>query len=127
MTPKEKILYHQIHPLKILTDVGSCVVSSYFLWIQNIAGFLITFLLPSVVATLLIIRFADLEKLKASKFGAYVARHMTRKMEFVRLSGQVVIWISSWEHQPLGITIGTMMILLGWTWGLFLKASANKN
>jgi hypothetical protein len=32
MTPKEKILYHQIHPLKLLTDGTTGLLALYFFW-----------------------------------------------------------------------------------------------
>ncbi|MDL1898873.1 hypothetical protein FBQ82_21740, partial [Anaerolineae bacterium CFX7] len=65
MTFKEKMLYHQIHPLKLLTDISIGVfVTPYLLWQHNIFWFLILFLLPSVIVTFLLIKFADLEKQK---------------------------------------------------------------
>jgi hypothetical protein len=32
VTLKEKILFHQVHPAKLATDIAAAVVSLYFLW-----------------------------------------------------------------------------------------------
>lgn len=32
MTPQEKALYHQIHPLKLFTDISAEVISLYLFW-----------------------------------------------------------------------------------------------
>ena len=41
MTPQEKSLYHQIHPLKLLTDSSAEVLSLYLFWKRKLlAGLL---------------------------------------------------------------------------------------
>jgi hypothetical protein len=37
MTFQEKKLYHQIHPLKLATDIGATVPFPYFLWHHQVA------------------------------------------------------------------------------------------
>jgi hypothetical protein len=81
MRLKERILYHQIHPLKLATDHGCERVSLYFLWRHNLVLGLTTHFIPPIVSSLLLIRFADLEPYKNSKAGAYWQRHMTKTAE----------------------------------------------
>lgn len=122
MTFKEKMLYHQIHPLKLLTDISIGVfVTPYLLWQHNIFWFLILFLLPSVIVTFLLIKFADLEKQKNSKLGKYISKYMTHTMEGVRLFGQIIIWIAAWYQSAVFCLVGLSIIIFGWGNGLLLK------
>jgi len=70
MRQEEAVLYHQIHPAKLATDIAAAIISLVLLWEHRLALALVVMLVPSVVATALVIRFADLERLKASPLGA---------------------------------------------------------
>jgi hypothetical protein len=61
MDQKEKMLYHQIHPLKLLVDWGTMPVSLLLFWKHKPALALLVGFLPSIVATALMMRYADLE------------------------------------------------------------------
>jgi hypothetical protein len=69
--------------------------------------------------TLALIRFADLAWLKASAFGAYIRRHMTRTVEGVRFAGFGVMLVGAWQHRPWVIAIGVVIILMAWAHGLW--------
>jgi hypothetical protein len=121
MTSKEKMLYHQIHPLKLFVDISTSVLTTCFAWQHHIIWFLILFLIPSVVVTLLLIKYADLDRLKNSGFGKYVKAHMTRTIEAVRFAGQIVMWVSAWFHLPVFIAVGVLIIAGGWLNGKLFK------
>ena len=121
MTSEEKILYHQIHPLKLSVDIGTSLLTTYFAWQHNIVWFLVLFLLPSIVATMALIKFADLERLKTSSFGNYIEKYMTRRIEIIRFAGQIIMWVSAWFHLPILIAIGASVIIAGWLNGLLFK------
>ena len=121
MTRKEKILYHQIHPLKLLTDVSTGFFTTYLLWYHNITWFLILFLAPSVVVTLLLMRYADLERLKNSVFGRYIEKYMNSKIEAIRFIGQIVMWVAAWFHFAFLIAVGLLIIIAAWCNGLVLR------
>jgi len=114
MILKEKILYHQIHPLKLLVDIGTGLLTTYFAWQHNVVWFLPLFLIPSVVTTILLIKFADLEKLKASSFGKYIKNYMNRIVEAIRFAGQIIMWIAAWFHLPVLIIMGVLIIVGAW-------------
>ena len=116
---REKKLYHQIHPVKLLTDVSTGFFTTYLLWKHNIFWFLLIFILPSVIVSVLLIKFADLKKQKESRFGKYITKYMTPFIEFIRLAGQVVMWIAAWYHAPFIILIGFALIIGAWCKGLF--------
>jgi len=57
MNQKEKILFHQVHPAKLATDIVSAIVSLYFFWQHELLIGLITHFVPPPVGSFLVIRF----------------------------------------------------------------------
>jgi len=76
MTP-EKILLHQVHPVKLAADIIAAVVSLYFFWQHQLVVGLVTHLVPPVVASAAVLHFADLAPYKNSRLGVYLERYMT--------------------------------------------------
>ena len=118
MTPKEKSLYHQIHPAKLTTDILASVVSLYAFWQhQLVIGFALHFV-PPLITSALLMRFGDLEKCRDSAFGRYIARHMTRIIEAVRLFGDIVTILGAWYHDWKLLVLGFAVIFGAWCNGL---------
>ncbi|HEY4785576.1 MAG TPA: hypothetical protein VIH57_05985 [Bacteroidales bacterium] len=124
MTFKEKKLYHQIHPLKLFTDISSGFFTTYLLWMHHITWFLILFFLPSLAVSILLIKFANLDPLKESRLGRYLEKYMTPAIEAIRLCGQVIMWIAGWYQLIFLIVIGFIIIAGGWCNGLLFKRQA---
>src|SRR6266851_9315493 len=120
MTSQEKYLYHQIHPLKLLTDWSTGIISLYFFWHHHFFAAVAIALIPPIVASSLLIKFANLEGQRASRFGHYVQRYMSRAMETLRLLGFVVMAAGAWSHAPWIIGVGLCIILFAWLNGIFL-------
>lgn len=118
MTRNEQVLYHQIHPLKLAVDIATGLSTTALLWFHLWIPAAAIALAPSVVITALLIRFADLERLKASTFGRYVAFHMGAVATTVRALGQVVMWLAAWWQLGWVVALGAVMIVAGWTWSL---------
>jgi len=114
---REKALYHQIHPIKLFTDVSTSLFSLYFLWVNNLAYGLAIGIIPSVAVSAVLLRFADLKKYRASGFGNYVGRYMTNNMQMVRAFGQVIVWFGAWYHAVPLVLLGFLIILFGWIRG----------
>ena len=121
MTRREKILYHQIHPAKMLTD-GAALIALYPLWRHELAVALVIMLVPPPIASWLVIRYANLERQRQSAFGHYVARSMTHAMEAVRLGGMIVMAVGTWNRSAVTIVFGMAVILFGWTRGLLMPS-----
>jgi hypothetical protein len=126
MTPKEKALYHQIHPLKLATDVLASVVSLYFFWQHQIVIAFALHFVPPLIASFLLVRYGALAALREGAFGRYVARHMTRMMEAVRLFGDIVTIVGAWYHDWLLVAAGFALILGAWCNGLLPSARARR-
>ncbi len=121
MNLEEKSLYHQIHPLKLLTDWGTGILALYPLWGHNLPLALAIALIPPPVASFLLICFADLENQKESPFGRYIRKYMTRQMEAIRFAGYAVMAVGAWIHGIWLIPLGLVIILLAW------ESSLNEN
>jgi hypothetical protein len=118
MKLSEKLLYHQVHPAKLATDFGTAAVSLYFFWQHALALALAIHILPSVLASGALIRWAPLEVYKQSELGAYLRRYMTRAWEAVRFVGDIVMVLGAWWHRPALIALGLLVIAGAWANGL---------
>jgi hypothetical protein len=112
MTLKEKVLYHQIHPLRLAADISCEPVSLYLFWQHNFLLGVTTHFVPPIVASLLLIRCGNLEAYKGSRAGLYLQRHMTRAVEGVRFAGDIVMVLGAWFHLSSLIALGLVVIIL---------------
>ena len=122
MNLKEKYLYHQIHPLKLLTDIAAAYGSLFFLWRHQLALALVVMLAPPLLVSCLLMRYADLEPYRQSAFGKYVARSMSHAMEAVRLAGMAVTALGAWQRSLWLILAGGVILLFGWLRGKISSA-----
>src|SRR6195256_6497686 len=127
MNLKEKYLYHQIHPLKLLTDIGAAFGSLYLLWRHQLALALVVMLAPPLLVSFLLMRYADLEPYRQSAFGKYIARAMSHAMEGVRLAGMAVTALGAWYRSLWVIVTGTAIVLFGWLRGKISGALQSRN
>lgn len=123
----EKTLYHQTHPAKLATDWGTALIALVLFWRHVLLAGIAVAVIPSIIATVVLVRWGDLEHLKESPFGRYVRRYMTRSVELLRLAGMVVMSIGSWYHRPAVIAAGLATILLAWARGLFWPTNSGRS
>ena len=124
LTLQEKALYHQVHPLKLATDISAQVVSTYFFWVHNLALGLVTMLVPPIVMSALLLNTLNFTWIRDSAVGRYLKRSMTPAMQAVRLAGTLPIIFGAWYHLPWLIALGVAVILFGWLRGLILRTRA---
>jgi hypothetical protein len=62
--------------------------------------------------------FTDLQWLRESAMGKYIAKYMTSTIEAVRFLGQFVVWIGAWYHMAVLIPLGFLIIIAAWCNGL---------
>lgn len=122
---REKALYHQIHPLKLLTDWASAFVAAYLLWQHHLLQAVLVGLLPPVAIAVLLIRYANLESYKVSPVGRYVRRYMTRAMEAVRLIGGALVWAGAWSHVWALAATGLALVVGAWLRGKLWPGSVS--
>jgi hypothetical protein len=118
MTREEKVLYHQIHPLKLLTGATAGFAALPLLRRHRLRAALLVTLVPPILSSILVIRYADLEPYRRSAFGRYVERYMTREMQGVRLAGYLIMALGSWYRRPWSVPLGLLVVLFGWSRGV---------
>ena len=119
MQRRERVLYHQIHPLKLLTDVGTAAATTALLWRHHLVLALIVGFVPSLVISGVLLRWVDLERYRRSAAGRYIARFMTHRVELARFAGLLPLWGGAWIQRPAVIALGVAWIGSCWLWGLW--------
>src|SRR5262245_2001534 len=117
MDQRERLLYHQIHPLKLLADGAAELVSLPLFWQRRPRAALVAHFLAPVVASLAVLQWADLEPYARSAFGRYVARSMTPRMQALRLVGDLVMVAGAWRRRWSVILAGALLVLFAWLRG----------
>jgi hypothetical protein len=117
----EKVPYQQIHPAKLPADVSGSLVSTYLMWRHKFVAALLSAFGPAIMASVLVIRYADLEKRKHSPFGRYMRRYMNRRVEAWRFFGQVVIWVGAWHRVGKLVLLGWAIVFAAWASGILRK------
>ncbi len=120
MDIQEKSLYHQIHPAKLFIDWSTGLIALYPLWQHDLVMALLIAIAPSILASLIIVRFVDLEPYKQSRFGKYVHRYMNRPLEATRFAGYALMAVGAWSHTIWVVPIGLLVIILAWLRGVIL-------
>jgi hypothetical protein len=112
------ILIHQVHPVKLAFDISASVISNVLLWQHRLrAGLLSRYLLP-VIGSALVIRFADLDRLRYTARGRYVLEHMPPASTALRLGGDTIMAIGAWRRRPSWMLAGALLVAAGWSHGL---------
>jgi hypothetical protein len=110
-------LLHQVHPAKLATDVSTSLVSSAWLWQRRPLLGLAARYLPPVVASAMVLRFADVEALRDRPSGRYVLAHMPLAAEAIRFAGDTIMAYGAWRRRPTLLGVGAVLIVLGWSDG----------
>ena len=120
MEKSERVLFHQIHPFKLCVDWLTAFFSLYEFWIHQILIGLVIGFIPSIITSFVLVQYANLEKIKTSRFGVYISKNMTRFIEIIRMFGYLMAVTGAWVHSLFLIILGFLIILLGWLRGLIL-------
>ena len=112
-------LYHQIHPLKLATDIGVTPLALYLFWEHHpISGLLIAFLPPVAVSLAMLRWVPNLEPLKQSPLGKYLARYMTPLVQAIRLLTVAPMVYGAWTHDVRFIVLGLAALAGAWCYGI---------
>ncbi len=124
MNLKERTLYHQVHPAKLLADSSTGAVALVLLWEHDLLPALLVLSIPPILVSVAIISWVDLEGRKRSRLGEYLRRYMTGATQAARLVGFVIMALGAWYHQPWALVLGIAIILLAWLRGFILPGRA---
>jgi len=119
MNSREKRVHHQIHPLKLATDIGVTPISLYFLWQHRMApAIVVGFVPPIIVSTWMMIWPPDLGGMKNSALGNYISEYMIPIVEVVRFLSLVPMAWGAWSRHVWLIALGLLVLWLAWCDGL---------
>jgi hypothetical protein len=118
MTFGERVLYHQIHPIKLFTDISTALIAIDLLWRHLLVPGLIVGTLPPVLVSVALLNEADLERYRQSPMGAYLRRFMPPWIQAVRLFGAALAFYAAWEHVPAGVVGGFALAAACWANGI---------
>ncbi len=116
----EKLEYSQIHPLKLGVDIGCTFIALFFVWEHDWVKGAITAFIPSMLMSMYVIKYADLEPLKKSRLGHYIHGYMTKQIEWTRTAGLLIAAGGAWMNDVSVLGIGLIVILATWLAGLFM-------
>jgi hypothetical protein len=122
MTRAERLLYHQVHPLKLLVDITTSFASSWLLWEHRWFLAAPVALLPSMAVSAVLVTHADLDRFAEAPIGRWVARHMTPAATAVRIAGQLVMWVGAAAHAAWLLPTGFAIVVFGWVRGAWSPA-----
>ena len=111
----DKVVVHQVHPVKIGADVTASVVSNVLLWRARPKPALAVRVLLPVAGSLAVLALADLDALAATPQGQYVLHHMPPSAQAVRLAGDAVMALGARRHQLALLAGGAAIIAAGWS------------
>jgi hypothetical protein len=123
MTMRERILYHQIHPLKLFTDISTAIIAIDLLWQHQLGTALVIGFVPPILVSFAIIEEVDLEPYRRSRMGAYLRRYMTPTAQALRLFGALFAFYASWQHVPAGILAAFALVAACWLNGIVPRRS----
>jgi uncharacterized membrane protein len=94
------------------------VVSTVLLW-QHRAGWgaALHYGLP-LLGSYMVLRRADVQRLRRTRRGQYVLAHMPPTAQAVRLAGDAVMAYGSWHQRPSVIVAGLGIVAAGWSAGM---------
>jgi hypothetical protein len=87
------------------------------MWRRKFVAALLSAFVPATIASVLVIRYADLEKRTRSPLG----RYMNRRVEAWRFFGQVVMWGGAWYRVGWLLPIGLGIVVVAWRSGVWRK------
>ncbi|WP_125609974.1 hypothetical protein [Specibacter cremeus] len=118
---KDFVLLHQVHPVKLAFDVAAAVASNVLLWRHRpCVGLVVRFAGP-MVGSAVVLRFADVGRLRRRPAGQYIVHNMPPTSQFLRLAGDAAMAYGSWRRNPKLMAAGLGIIVLGWSRGIFSR------
>lgn len=118
MNLRDRVVYHQVHPAKLITDPLSGFLATILLWRRHVPSGLIVAILPPAAVSSLLIRRANLRPQRRSPLGHY-AKAVPLWTLVPRLIGYAVLLGGAWQRNRLVCVVGVVLALLGllpWRW-----------
>ena len=119
----ERVLVHQVHPVKLGADLTASVVSNTMLWRGGGVGraFVVRYAIGGA-GSAAVLALADLDALARTRRGRYVRAHMPPQAQAVRLAGDFVMAFGARRRSRTLLVAGALVVVAGWCHGLLPAA-----
>jgi hypothetical protein len=118
LSSRERRLYQQVHPVKLLVDGAAAAAALVLLWRHSAWLGIGVALVPPIVASVTLWHVSDLSSYRSSRIGRYLRQHMTLAAEAFRVGGFIVMALGAWERLAWVLVLGAALIARGWLHGL---------
>jgi hypothetical protein len=123
----DRVLLHQVHPLKLAADISASLISNTLLWRHRPVAGIVTRLALPIAGSAIVLSAVDVERLRETTAGRYVLANMSPAAMAVRLGGDVLMALGSWYRRPRWIGLGLLLVAAGWSEGLVRYAVGRRN
>jgi hypothetical protein len=110
----ERALYHQVHPLKLVTDIASGIVALALFAGHWFNAGLVVLVFPPALASLYLLAFGRLDHLAATPLGRHVRRSMTPSAQILRPAALIAMCVGAWRRQWTLLIVGAALTV--WVW-----------
>jgi len=124
MTLRDKLLYHHAYPAKLIVDFTCALVAMWLCWNQHLIRAAVVGLGPPALASVAVVRFVDLDRVKNSPVGRYVGRHMSLTLHNTAVAGVVIAWLAALRHSIFYCAVGLLIVTFAWVRGPLRKSGA---
>jgi hypothetical protein len=122
LTARQKLLVHQVHPIKLSADIGASLLSLALIWCGHRRGGMVIHLALPVLGSAAVLAAADLPRLASTSACRYVRHHMPPAAQALRLVGDALTVAGARRHRVDLIAAGLLVVVAGWSHGLLPTA-----
>src|SRR4029077_16530981 len=110
-----------VHPVKLAFDISASLVSNALLWQHRLAAGLASRYMLPLGGSALALCFGDTARPRHTARGKYVIHHMPPASTALRLGGDTLMAVGAWRRKPSWIVAGTLLVVAGWSHGVFFE------
>ena len=121
MTNRDRLLYHHAHPAKLAVDLAAAGAATWLFWDQHPLRGMAAGLIPPAAVSLVVLQFADLERVRRSMPGRYVGRNMSLALHTTSVAGVFILWAAAWYRSIFYCSVGLLITAFAWVRGRLIQ------
>jgi len=117
MILQQRERFHQLHPVKLLTDWGTAALAGYLLWLRQPLAAVVVGFVPSILVTAVFLSGRldrGLERIASRPVAQAVAQNLSAGINTLRFAGLAISWAGCWFQQAWWIPTGVLVIAGAW-------------
>ena len=117
MIVRDRVRYHQLHPLKLLVDWLTAIAAGGLLWWRRPLTAVVVGFVPSIVVTLIFLSGRPDQSLRAIRnrpIAQAIAPQLSADVNALRFLGLALSWAACWRHRAWLLLAGLFVIVGAW-------------